>query len=65
MKLWKKIANGEQICFTRKGSKPFIIGKVGTSTDAQLEEAKNNKRAQTISRPNEWHTATIQALADK
>ena len=66
--LWgsmEKIANGEQICFTRKGQKPFIIGKVGTPTDAQLEEAKHNKRVQTISRLKERHAATIKALADK
>jgi len=63
--IMEKIANGEQICFTRKGQKPFIIGKVGTPTDAQLEEAKYNKRAQAISRLKERHAATIKALADK
>jgi PHD/YefM family antitoxin component YafN of YafNO toxin-antitoxin module len=63
--IMEKIANGEQICFTRKGQKPFIIGKVGTPTDAQLEEAKHNKRAQTISKLKERHAATIKALADK
>lgn len=63
--IMEKIANGEQICFTRKGQKPFIIGKVGTPTDAQLEEAKHDKRAQAISRLKERHAATIKALADK
>lgn len=63
--IMEKIANGEQICFTRKGQKPFIIGKVGTPTDAQLEEAKHSKRAQAISRLKERHAATIKALADK
>ena len=63
--IMEKIANGEQICFTRKGQKPFIIGKVGTPTNAQLEEANHNKRAQAISRLKERHAATIKALADK
>ena len=38
--IMEKIANGEQICVTRKGQKPFIIAKVGTPTEAQLGEAK-------------------------
>ncbi len=63
--IMEKIANGEEICFTRKGQKPFIIGKVGTPTEAQLEAVKENKRAQAISRLKERHTATIKALADK
>ncbi|MGQ3890952.1 type II toxin-antitoxin system Phd/YefM family antitoxin [Legionella sp. CNM-4043-24] len=63
--IMEKIANGEQICFTRKGQKPFIIGKIGTPTDAQLEEAKYEKRAQTIAKLKERHAATIKALADK
>lgn len=63
--IMEKIANGEQICFIRKGQEPFIIGKVGTPTDAQLEEAKQKKRAQTISKLKERHAATIKALADK
>ena len=63
--IMEKIANGEQICFTRKGQKPFIIGKVGTPTDTQLAEAKHNKRAQAISKLKERHAATIKALADK
>lgn len=63
--IMEKIANGEQICFTRKGQKPFIIGKVGTPTEAQIEETKHNKRAQAISRLKERHAATIKALANK
>ena len=63
--IMEKIANGEQICFTRKGQKPFIIGKVGTPTDVQLEEVKQKKRARAISRLKERHMATIKALADK
>lgn len=63
--IMEKIANGEQICFTRKGQKPFIIGKVGTPTDAQLEEVKHQKRAQAIAKLKERHAATIKALADK
>ena len=63
--IMEKIANGEQICFTRKGQKPFIIGKVGTPTDAQLEETKYKKRAQAIAKLKERHAATIKALADK
>jgi hypothetical protein len=50
---------------SRKGQKPFIIAKVGTPTDAQLEEAKHNKRAQAISRLKQRHATTIKALADK
>lgn len=49
-KIMEKKANGQQICFTRKGHKPFIIAKVGTPTDDQLEEAKHNKRVQTITK---------------
>jgi PHD/YefM family antitoxin component YafN of YafNO toxin-antitoxin module len=63
--IMEKIANGEQICFTRKGQKPFIIGKVGAPTVAQLEEANHKKRAQTISKLKERHAVTIKALADK
>lgn len=63
--IMEKIANGEQICFTRKGHKPFIIAKVGTPTDAQLEETKDKKRAQAIAKLKERHAATIKALADK
>lgn len=63
--IMEKIANGEQICFTRKGHKPFIIAKVGTPTDAQLEETKDKKRAQAIAKLKERHGATIKALADK
>ena len=63
--IMEKIANGEHICFTRKGQKPFIIGKIGTPTDAELEEAKHIKRAQAVSRLKERHAATIKALADK
>ncbi len=63
--IMEKIANGEQICFTRKGHKPFIIAKVGTPTDAQLEETKDRKRAQAIAKLKERHAATIKALADK
>ncbi|AMV13832.1 type II toxin-antitoxin system Phd/YefM family antitoxin [Legionella pneumophila serogroup 1] len=63
--IMEKIANGEQICFTRKGQKPFIIGKVGTPTEAQLEEAKHKKRAQAVAKLKERHAATIKALADK
>lgn len=63
--IMEKIANGEQICFIRKGQEPFIIAKVGTPTEAQLEEAKHKKRAQTIAKLKERHTATIKALVDK
>lgn len=63
--IMEKIANGEQICFTRKGQVPFIIAKVGTPTKAQLEEAKHKKRAQTIAKLKERHAATIKALVDK
>jgi PHD/YefM family antitoxin component YafN of YafNO toxin-antitoxin module len=63
--IMEKIANGEQICFTRKGQKPFIIGKVGAPTDDQLLEAKHNKRAQAISKLKERHATTIKTLADK
>ena len=61
----EKIANGEQICFTRKGQKPFILGRVGTPTDAQLEAAKHSKRAQAIAKLKARHANTIKALADK
>ena len=63
--IMEKLANGQQICFTRKGQEPFIIAKVGSPTEAQLEEAKHNKRAQTIAKLKEKHAATIKALADK
>jgi len=39
--IMEKIAQGEQIFFTRKEHKPFIIAKFGTPTDDQLEETKN------------------------
>lgn len=61
----EKIANGEQICLTRKGHKPFIIAKIGTPTDDQLEEAKNSKRDQTIAKLKNRHSVTIKALSDK
>ncbi|MGQ3888249.1 type II toxin-antitoxin system Phd/YefM family antitoxin [Legionella sp. CNM-1927-20] len=63
--IMEKIANGEQICFTRKGHKPFIFGKVGTPTDTQLEEARQKTRAQSITKLKKRHTATIKTLADK
>lgn len=65
LEIMEKIANGEQICFTRKGQKPFIIAKVGIPTESQLEEAKNKKRAQAIDKLKKRHAATIKALADK
>ncbi|WP_131780915.1 type II toxin-antitoxin system Phd/YefM family antitoxin [Legionella gresilensis] len=63
--IMEKIANGEQICFARKGHKPFILGKVGTPTNAQLEKAKQKKRAHAIAKLKERHAATIKDLADK
>lgn len=63
--IMERIANGEQICFTRKGQEPFIITKVGSPTEAQFEEAKHKKRTQTIAKLKEQHASTIKALADK
>ena len=59
------VQHQQEYAFTRKGQKPFIIGKIGTPTEAQLEEAKYKKRAQTIAKLKERHAATIKALADK
>ena len=64
-KIMEKIANVEEICFTRKSQKPFIIGRIGTPTEAQLEEAKYKKRAETIAKLKERHADTIKDLADK
>ncbi|STX41832.1 Uncharacterised protein [Legionella donaldsonii] len=63
--IMERIANGEQICFAHKGQEPFIIAKVGSLTEAQLEEAKHKKRAQTVAKLKERYAATIKALADK
>lgn len=63
--IMEKIANGEQIFVTRKGQEPFIIAKVGTPTEAQLEKSKHEKRTQAIQKLNERHTTTIKTLANK
>ena len=63
--IMEKIANGEQICVTRKGQEPFIIARVETPTKAQLDKITHEKRAKSINKLKERHTATIQSLADK
>jgi len=60
-----KIANGEKVCVTRKGHESFIIAKVGTPTQVQLNEEKHKKRAQSINKLKERHVATIRSLTDK
>lgn len=52
--IMEKIANGEQLCFTRKGQKLFIIGKIGAPT-----EAKHKKRVHSIAKLKERHEATL------
>ncbi len=63
--IMEKIANGEQICIARKGQEPFIIAKVGIPTENQLYEKKHEKRARSINKLKERHTATIKSLANK
>lgn len=61
----EKIANGEQICVTRKGHEPFVIAKISAPTEAQLEKEKYNNRTQLITKLKKRHVTTIQALSDK
>lgn len=63
--IMENIANGEQICVTRKGQEPFIIARVGTPAKDQLDKIKHEKRAQSINKLKDRHTATVKSLADK
>lgn len=63
--IMEKIANGEQVCFTRKGQEPFILAKIGDPTKTNLEEIKAEKRTQAINKLKKYHSATIKTLADK
>ncbi|QBR82919.1 type II toxin-antitoxin system Phd/YefM family antitoxin [Legionella israelensis] len=63
--IMEEVAQGEEICFTRKGHEPFIFKKVRTPTDQELEVAKKLKREKTIAKLKARHEKTLDLLADK
>lgn len=63
--IMEEVAQGEEVCFTRKGHEPFVFKKVRTPTDQELESAKKIKREKTIEKLKSRHAKTLDLLADK
>ena len=60
----EKIAQGEEICFTRRGHEPLVIARVRKPSQQELEESNRAARLKKIKTLKAYHEPSLKVLSD-